>query len=55
MVESDCFPEHAAIDSTKKLFSASIPQLHKAVLFNETYGWLGILIGKLQLSLQMTY
>ena len=34
---------HAAIDSNRKLFSASIIQ--SIVLFNNTYGWLGISIG----------
>ena len=29
---------HAAIDSNKKLVSASIIQLHSTVLFNKTYG-----------------
>ena len=38
-----------------KLSSVSIPQLLKTVLFNKTYGWFGILIGKLRLSLQITY
>ena len=33
---------HTAIDSNRKLFSASIIQLHSIVLFNNTYGWLGI-------------
>ena len=33
---------HAAIDSNRKLFSASIIQLQSIVLFNSTYGWLGI-------------
>ena len=36
---------HAAIDSKRKLFSASIIQLHSIILFNNTYGWLGISIG----------
>ena len=36
---------HAAIDSNKKLFSASIIQVQSIVLFNNTYGWLGISIG----------
>ena len=36
---------HAAIDSNRKLFSASIIQLQSTVLFNNTYGWLGISIG----------
>ena len=36
---------HAAIDSDRKLFSASIIQLQSIVLFNNTYGWLGISIG----------
>ena len=35
---------HAAIDSNRKLFSASIIQLQSTVLFNNTYGWLGISI-----------
>ena len=35
---------YAAIDSNRKLFSTSIIQLHNIVLFNNTYGWLGILI-----------
>ena len=38
---------HAAIDSNKKLFSASIIQLQSIVLFNNTYGRLGISIGML--------
>ena len=38
---------HAAIDSNRKLFSASIIQLQCFVLFNNTYGWLGISIGML--------
>ena len=29
---------HAAIDSNRKLLSASIIQLHSTVLFNNTYG-----------------
>ena len=33
---------HAAIDSNRKFFSASIIQLQSIVLFNNTYGWLGI-------------
>ena len=33
---------HATIDSNRKLFSASIIQLQSIVLFNNTYGWLGI-------------
>ena len=44
----------AAIDSSRKLSSASIPQLHKIVLLIKTYGWLGILTGMLLLSLQIT-
>ena len=36
---------HAAIDSNKKLLSASIIQLQSTVLFNNMYGWLGISIG----------
>ena len=36
---------HAAIDSNRKLFSASIIQLQSTFLFNKTYGWLGISIG----------
>ena len=36
---------HAAIDSNKKIFFASIIQLQSIVLFNNTYGWLGISIG----------
>ena len=36
MVKADCFPWQAAIDSNRKLFSASIAQLHKTVLFNKT-------------------
>ena len=35
---------HAAIDSNKKLLSASILQLQSTVLFNNTYGRLGISI-----------
>ena len=35
MVNADWFPGHAAIDSNRKLFSASIAQLHKTVLFNK--------------------
>ena len=38
---------HAAIDSNRKLFSASIIQLQSIVLFNKTYGWLSISIGML--------
>ena len=33
------------IDSNKKLFSASIIELQSIILFNITYGWLGISIG----------
>ena len=36
---------HAAIDSNKKLISASIMQLQSIVLFYNTYGWLSISIG----------
>ena len=36
---------HAAIDSNRKLFTTSIIQLQSMVLFNNTYGWLGISIG----------
>ena len=36
---------HAAIDSNRKLISASIIQLQSIILFNNTYGWLGISIG----------
>ena len=36
---------HAAIDSNRKLFSASIMQLQSIVLFNNPYRWLGICIG----------
>ena len=36
---------HTAIDSNKKLLSASIIQLQSTVLFNNMHGWLGISIG----------
>ena len=36
---------HAAKDSNRKFFSASIPQLQSTLLFTNTYGWLGILMG----------
>ena len=36
---------HAAIDSNKKLLSASIIQLQSTVLFYNAYGWLAISIG----------
>ena len=36
---------HAAKDLRRKLFSASISQLHKTLLFTNTYGWLSILTG----------
>ena len=42
-----------AKDYSKKLFSASIPQLQSMLLFTNTYGWLGILIGRLLLMVQM--
>ena len=45
MVMSDCFPGHAAIDSSKECSSACISQLHRTDLFSNTYGCLGILIG----------
>ena len=54
MVKSDCLPEQAAIASNRKLASASISQLHKTVLLIKTYGWLGIWIGMLLVSLQIT-
>ena len=38
-------PWRAAKDSKGKWLSASIPQLHNTLLFTNTYGWLGILIG----------
>ena len=44
----------ATIYSYRKLSSTSIPQLHKTVLLIKTYGWLGILIGMLLLSLHIT-
>ena len=40
---------HAANDSSKKLFSASMLQLHNTFLFNNMYRWLGILTGILLL------
>ena len=46
---------HAAIDSNRKLFSASIIQLQSIVLFNNTYGWLGISIGILLCVEQTIY
>ena len=42
------FP-HAASNSKRKFLSASTSQLHKILLFNNTYWWLGILIGMLLL------
>ena len=42
------FP-HAASDSKRKFLSASTSQLHKILLFNNTYMWLGILIRMLLL------
>ena len=36
---------HAAMDSNRKLLSASVIQLHSTVLFINTYGWLDISIG----------
>ena len=36
---------HAASDSSKKLLSASMLQLHKTFLSSKTYGWLGIFTG----------
>ena len=36
---------HAAKDSKRKLFFASMLQLHNTLLFTSTYGWLGILTG----------
>ena len=44
---------HAAKDSRRKGFSASIPQLYKTLLFTKTYGWLGILTGMSLLMLHM--
>ena len=32
---------HAASDSSKKLLSASMLQLHKTLLSSKMYGWLG--------------
>ena len=54
ITKSDCLPGHVAINSNKKLSSTSILQLHKTVLLMKTYGWHGILIGMLLLSLHIT-
>ena len=54
IVKSNCLPGQTAIDSNRKLSSTSIPQLHKTVLLIKTYRWLGILIGMLLLSMQIT-
>ena len=43
------FSPHAAKDSSRKLSSASISQLHKIFLSSKTYGWLGIFTGILLL------
>ena len=42
---SSAFGSHTAIESNKKLFSASTIQLQRIDLFSNTYGWLGISIG----------
>ena len=52
--KADCLPGQAAIDSNRKLSSASITQLHKTVPLIKTYRWLGILTGML-LSLQIKH
>ena len=44
---------HVAKDSSKKLFSASIPQLQSMLLFTNMYGWLGILIRRSLLMVQI--
>ena len=44
---------HAAKDSKRKWFSASIPQVHNTLLFTSTYGWLGILAGMSLLMLHI--
>ena len=44
---------HAATDPKRKWFSASMPQLHYTLLFTNTYGWLGILMGISLLMLHM--
>ena len=36
---------HTAKDSNRKFFSSSIIQLQSIILFNNTYGWLGISMG----------
>ena len=52
---SDCFPGHAATDTSRECSSACISQLHRTNLFSKTYGCLGILIGYSWLSLHITY
>ena len=44
---------HAAKDSNRKLFSASILQLQSMHLFINMYGWLGITIGRSLLVVQI--
>ena len=44
---------HMAKDSSRKLFSASVPQLQSMLLFTKTYGWLGISISILLLMVQI--
>ena len=53
-VKADCLAGQAAIDSNRKLSSASILQLCKNVLLIKTYRWLGILTGRVLLSFQIT-
>ena len=38
IVKAEGLPGNAAIDSNRKLFSASKAQLHKTDIFNRTYG-----------------